>query len=203
MALDALPESLVVIGGGYVGLEQTQLFTHLGVPVTIVGRLAPQAEPELASILPRVFIDDGITVVNDRATALERAGDAVTVSTATGRTVTGHRVLVATGRPPRTAGLALDKAGVHTDDRGFILTNAGQKSTNPKVFAAGDVTAAPQFVYVAAATGKVAARNALGRNEQVDYTGLPGVTFTRPQLASAGLTERQALDQGINCSCGS
>ncbi|KRF29272.1 mercuric reductase [Phycicoccus sp. Soil802] len=201
MALDALPESLVVIGGGYVGLEQAQLFAHLGVPVTIVGRLAPRAEPELASVLRRVFLDDGVTVVNDRATAVGHEGQMVTVTTRRGRMVTGQRLLVATGRTPRTDGLALEKAGVNTDDRGFVVTDSQQRSSNPKVYAAGDVTGAPQFVYVAAATGKVAAHNALGRDEQVDYTGLPSVTFTRPQLASAGLTEQQALDQGIDCSC--
>jgi mercuric reductase len=81
MELDQLPTALVVIGGGYVGLEQAQLFAHLGTTVTIVGRLARKAEPELASALRRVFLDDGITVVNDRAMAVEPGGDGVVVVT--------------------------------------------------------------------------------------------------------------------------
>lgn len=201
MELSLLPESLVVLGGGYVGLEQAQLFAHLGARVSIVGRLAPRAEPALASALRKVMVQDGIDVVNDRAAAVEQAGDQVVVTTTTGRRVAGQRLLLATGRRPRTASLALDAAGVSTDSRGFVVVDGRQRTTNPKVFAAGDVTGAPQFVYVAAMTGKVAAWNALGRDEQVDYAGLPTVVFTRPQLASAGLTEAQALEAGYRCSC--
>lgn len=202
MELGELPQSLVVIGGGFVGLEQAQLFAHLGVRVTIVGRLAPTAEPELATALRRVFLAEGITVVNDRAAAVANDDtQGIVVTTRGGRTIAGHRLLVAAGRAPRTDGLALDKAGVATDDHGFITTDPTQRTTNPMVYAAGDVTGAPQFVYVAAATGKAAAHNALGRQERIDYTGMPSVIFTRPQLASAGLTEQQALDRGVSCSC--
>ncbi|MHB8275588.1 MAG: FAD-dependent oxidoreductase [Dermatophilaceae bacterium] len=77
MELDELPASLVVIGGGYVGLEQAQLFAHLGTRVSLVGRVAPPSEPELASALRKVFLDDGITVVNERAVAIERDGEEV------------------------------------------------------------------------------------------------------------------------------
>jgi len=115
--------------------------------------------------------------------------------------VSGARVLVATGRGPRTDGLNLAAAGVKIDERGFISVDAEQRTSNPRVFAAGDVSGAPQYVYVAAATGKVAAINALGGCDRVDYVGLPAVTFTRPQLASAGLTEAEALDRGLRCDC--
>ena len=201
MELDRLPASLVVIGGGYVGLEQAQLFAHLGTKVTVVGRLAPRAEPELASWLRRLFVGDGITVVNDRAATIEPDGDGVVVVTAKQQRLSGERVLVATGRSPRTAELNLAAAGVQTDERGFIAVDDEQRTGNPTVFAAGDVTGAPQFVYVAALSGKVAAHNALGARERVDYTGLPSVIFTQPQLASAGLTEAQALEQGYRCAC--
>jgi len=201
MELPVLPESLVVVGGGYVGLEQAQLFAHLGAPVSLVGRLAPRAEPELASALRKVFEQDGITVVDGPATAIEQVAGQTEVITATGRRVPGQRLLLATGRSPRTATLNLAAAAVTTDARGFVVVDDRQRTSNPKVFAAGDVSGAPQFVYVAAMAGKVAAWNALGRNEHVDYAGLPAVTFTHPQLASAGLTEAQALDQGFRCSC--
>ncbi len=203
LQLEQVPESLVVIGGGYVGMELAQLFAHLGARVTLVGRLAPTAEPELADVLRGVFADDAITLVEDHAEAVATEGDQVTVLTTTGQRATGAQVLVATGRSPRTAALHLDAAGVITDERGFVAVDARQRSSNPRVFAAGDVSGAPQHVYVAAATGRVAALNATEtagpRPATVDYTGLPAVVFTRPQLASAGFTEDQALAAGYRC----
>lgn len=204
MELSVLPESLVVVGGGYVGLEQAQLFAHLGVEVTVVGRLAPRAEPELASGLRSVFADDGISVVEEQATAVHDDEGQVVVTTASGRQVCGGRLLLATGRVARTDGLGLAAAGVAMDEQGFVAVDERQRTSNARVYAAGDVAGAPQYVYVAAASGRVAARNALaddGPAERVDYTGLPAVVFTRPQLATAGLTEDEALAQGYACTC--
>ena len=201
MELTELPASLIVIGGGYVGLEQAQLFARLGARVTIIGRLAPHAEPELSSELRKAFLADGITVIGDRATTITQDDGLVRVGTRTGKEATGERVLLATGRTPRTDELDLTAAGVAIDDRGFINVDEHQRTTNPVVFAAGDVTSAPQYVYVAAMAGKIAARNALGHNEQVDYTGLPSVLFTAPQLGSAGITEAEAIAAGHRCAC--
>ncbi|MDG4756219.1 MULTISPECIES: mercury(II) reductase [Micromonospora] len=205
MEQSELPDSLVVVGGGYVGMEQAQLFAHLGTRVTLVGRLAPRAEPELAEALRAVFADDGITMLEEHATEVQRAAGGVEVVTASGRRASGQRLLVATGRRARTDGLDLAVAGVKTDERGFVVVDAAQRTTNPRVYAAGDVTGAPQYVYVAAATGRVAAVNALAgdgtRPARLDYTGLPSVVFTRPQLASAGLTEADALAAGHDCAC--
>jgi mercuric reductase len=200
MEQTSLPESLVVIGGGYVGAEQAQLFAHLGARVTLVGRLAPRAEPELSRRLRGVFEADGITVIEEHASTVEATGAQVTVTTTSGRRVTGERLLVATGRRARTDGLNLAGAGIEVDRAGFIVADAHQRTTNPRVWAAGDVTGAPQYVYVASATGRVAAANALGLDAaRVDYAGLPQVMFTRPQLASAGLTEAEATAAGHDC----
>ena len=201
MEQKTLPSSMIVVGGGYVGLEQAQLWAYAGVKVTLVGRVAPSSEPELADVLRSVFAEDGIDVVEEHATAVESRADVVTVTTASGTTVSGERLLVATGRHPRTDGLALDVAGVDTDERGFITVDDRQRTSNPRVYAAGDVAGAPQFVYVAARAGHVAAANALGDDKVVDFTGLPGVVFTTPQLATAGLTEEQALAAGYACDC--
>jgi mercuric reductase len=201
MELTELPASMVVMGGGYVGLEQAQLWAHLGVRVTLVGRFAPHAEPEIAEVLRGVFADDGIAVVEERATEVARAGDGVLVRTASGLEVTGERLLVATGRFADTADLDLEAAGVKTDERGFVVVDDHQRTTNPRIFAAGDVSGTPQYVYVAAQTGHVAGAGALGQPSTVDYRGLPGVTFTTPQIASAGLTEEQALQRGHACDC--
>jgi len=201
MEQQALPVSMVVIGGGPVGLEQAQLWAHFGVQVTLVGRFAPHAEPEIAEVLRGVFADDGIQLVEERAVEIEATPEGVLVRAGRAAEVTGQRLLVATGRFADTGDLALDAAGIETDERGFVVVDAHQRTSNPKVFAAGDVSGAPQYVYVAAQTGHTAAAGALGDPVAVDYRGLPGVTFTTPQLASAGLTEGQALVLGHDCDC--
>lgn len=202
MELSELPESLVVVGAGYVGLEQAQLFAHLGAQVTLVGRFAPHTEPELADILARVFADDGITVVPERATAVTDDDGTVVVTTTTGRQVRGTRLLMAAGRRPVTAGLGLDAVGVKTGDRGEIVVDDHLRTTNPRIWAAGDVTGHPQYVYVAAAHGTLVADNALhGADRTLDYAHLPAVTFTTPTLASAGLTEAAAVESGLDCEC--
>lgn len=201
MELTAVPASLIVVGGGFVGLEQAQLFARLGSAVTVVGRIAPHAEPELSAELEKALIDDGIRVISDRAAQVGNDDGLVHVTTDTGARVEGERLLMATGRAPRTDGLDLATARVATDARGFVTVDEEQRTSNPIVFAAGDVTGAPQYVYVAAATGKIAAHNALGGHDRVDYTGLPSVLFTSPQLASAGMTEADTIAAGRRCSC--
>ncbi len=201
MELDDLPETLTVIGGGYVGMEQAQLFAGLGTRVILIGRLAPHTEPELADVMREAFARVGITVIEQRAAQVTAEAAGVSVTTTAGQTVTAQRLLVATGRQARTDRLYLATADIELDERGFIAVDARQQTSNPKVWAAGDVSGAPQYVYVAAETGRAAAVNALGGKAEVDYTGLPAVTFTRPQIASAGLTEAQALAAGHACDC--
>jgi mercuric reductase len=190
----------VTIGGGFVGLELSQLYARLGTRVTIIGRLAPRAEPELAARLRLTLMDEGIDVVNARATAVESQGPAKVVHTDRGRDVEGDAVLVAAGRHARLDGLDLPAAGVDVDEAGFVIVDATLRTSNSRVFAAGDVTGGPQFVYVAAAQGHLAATNAITDSHgRIDYTGLPSVVFTDPQLASAGLTETEAVAAGYDC----
>lgn len=202
MELDALPSSLVVIGAGYVGLEQAQLFAHLGVEVSIVGPFAPHTEPELAAILRGVFTDDGITVLDERAAGVESTDTGITVSTESGAQVVGQRLLMATGRRPVTAGLNLPAVGVKTGDRGQVVVDGQLRTDNPRIWAVGDVTGHPQFVYVAGAHGSAVADNAFDdAGRTLDYHHLPAVTFTTPSLAAAGLTDAQAVEQGHPCDC--
>jgi mercuric reductase len=199
MSLTSLPRRLVVIGGSFVGMEQGQLFHHLGSEVTIVGRLAPWAEPELAHLLEESFGSEGLRVVRDKATSVARDGESITVTTSGGITVTGDALLVATGRRPRSADLDLHKAGVEVSQNGAISVDDEQRTTNPLVYAAGDVTGSPQFVYLAAAEGQVAAENAVtGAGSRVDRRALPSVVFTSPALASTGLTEAEATGAGYD-----
>ena len=198
----AVPKRLVTIGGGFVGLEQSQLFARLGTQVTIIGRLAPRAEPELASRLRKILIDEGITVVNARVTGVEKRQGTKLVQTDQGTSIEADDILVATGRTARVDALDLAQAGVELDEHGFIKVNDSLRTSNRQVFAAGDVTGARQFVYVAAAEGHLAAQNALrGGHEAMDYSCLPQVVFTDPQLASAGMTEAEALAAGYECDC--
>jgi mercuric reductase len=197
MELVEVPARVVTIGGGFVGMEQSQLLARLGAKVSVVGRLAPRAEPELAAWMERVFTDEGIEVVARRAVAVERHGGERVVVCDDGRRVAADAVLVAVGRTPRVAGLGLQAAGVKLDGAGFVAVDEELRTSNPRVFAAGDITGAPQYVYVAAAQGNVAAENALGdAHRRVDYTALFSVIFTDPALASAGLTETEAKAAG-------
>jgi mercuric reductase len=201
MALTEVPERLVVIGGGFVGMEQGQLFARLGSKVTIVGRLAPRAEPELADWMRRIFTDDGMKVVPRRAVAVERGTQTFVVTDDGGRHP-ADAVLVAVGRSPRVDGLDLEAADIKQDAHGFITISDEQQTTNARVFAAGDVAGGPQFVYTAAAQGAAAAENALtAAGRTVDYAGLPSVIFTSPSLASAGMTEAEVLAAGQRCDC--
>lgn len=199
MELQTLPERLIVIGAGFVGAEQAQLFAHLGSTVTLMGRLLPSAEPELTSLLDKALVDDGIIRCDSKAVAIERTATGIVVRCADGSTSVGDQVLVATGRRGNIRDLHVDRAGIDLDERGQIVADANQRTSNPNIWAAGDVVATPQYVYVAGAEGRVAARNAItGSNDAVDFTGLPHVAFTTPQLAWSGLTEAEAQRAGFD-----
>ena len=197
MELSEVPARVVTIGGGFVGMEQSQLLSRLGAHVSIVGRLAPRAEPELAAWMERVFADEGIDVVPERVVAVEGEGAEKVVITSAGTRLHADAILVAVGRRPRVAALDLDAAGVKLDARGFIAVDEELRTSNPRIFAAGDVIGGPQYVYVAAAQGNLAAENALSdARRRMDYTALPSVIFTDPALASAGMTEAEARSAG-------
>ncbi len=202
--LKAVPERLAVIGASAVGLELGQFFGHLGSAVTfleVAGRIAPFEEPEVSAALTGVLAGQGATIhTGAHIQSVERDGDVRRIrATVEGREVAveADEILVAAGRRPNTAGLGLDAAGVAVDARGAVVTDARLRTTNPRVWAAGDVTGAPQFVYVSAYHGALAAGNALlGEAREVDLAGLPRVIFTTPPAAGAGLTEAQARDAG-------
>lgn len=208
MELDRLPESMIVLGGGYVGLEQAQLFARLGTAVTVVTRsdLTSKEEPEVSAVLEDVFGDEGIRVnthVTVTAVRRDEHGYTLTAGRGTQRLhLRADRLLVATGRRPVTAGLNLEAVGVETGLRGEILVDEYLRTGNERIWAAGDVTGGPQFAYVAAAQGTLVADNALsGAERTLDYTALPRVIFTSPAVASVGMTDAHAADAGIQCDC--
>jgi mercuric reductase len=198
------PAELIVVGANAIGLELGQLFLHLDTKVTFVealDRIAPFEEPELSAALQEHLESLGARVVTSAtATKAGRTGDRrwldITTEGSTER-IEANQLLVATGRRANTTGLGLEAAGVDTDPRGHIVVNDRMATTNPRVFAAGDVTDLPQFVYVAARSGAIAAEHALrGTGRRIDLTTMPRITFTIPQIASVGLTETQAREAG-------
>jgi mercuric reductase len=208
LEIDALPGSLAVIGGNYIGLEFGQLFANLGVPVTIVEalpRIAPLEEPEISSVLTRILEQDGVRVVTSAPVVGVEAGTPTALrlgGAREGERIEADEVLVAAGRRPVLDGLDLDAAGVRVDERGGLALDGSLRTSNPHVLAAGDVTGAPQFVYVAAAQGALAAENGLtGASATLDLTAVPRVTFTTPNVASVGLTDEQAQAAGFDCEC--
>lgn len=210
MELTEVPESLLVLGGGYVALEQAQLFARLGSNVTMLvrSRLASREEPEVSQVLQQVFADEGIRVVR-RAVVTKIGFDEATGQVVATAWVSGgqaefraDRVLVATGRHPVTDGLNLSAVEVKTGDVGEIVVTDQLVSSNPRIWAAGDVTGHREFVYVAAHHGATVVDNAFaGADRSVDYAHLPRVTFTSPAVGAAGMTEEQVLAAGIRCDC--
>jgi mercuric reductase len=208
MEVKELPESMVVIGGNYIGLEMGQVFANLGSKVTIVealDRIAPLEEPEISQWMTTILKEQGIEVFASAKVTRVEGGDikAVVAEVEGGeRRFQAAEILVATGRRPVLAGLDLERAGIETDERGMLALDDQLRTTNGKVFAAGDVTGAPQFVYVAASQGTLAADNAVARrSRRMDYKALPRVTFTSPNIAAVGLTDAQANEQGYDCEC--
>ncbi|MHA7156205.1 mercury(II) reductase [Arthrobacter sp. TMN-50] len=209
MELDEVPESLLVIGGGYVALEQAQLFARLGSKVTMLvrSRLASAEEPDASRALMSVFADEGIRVIrraNLSSVTVDAAGGIVAQAAIAGgqEKIRAAKLLVATGRRPVTDGLNLAGVGVKTGDKGEVLVQDTLISSNPRIWAAGDVTGHPEFVYVAASHGTLMVENAFNNAErEVDYRYLPRVTFTGPTLAAVGMTDKQARDAGIICEC--
>ena len=209
MELDHVPTSLLVIGGNAVGLEQGQLFAHLGAEVTVVetlARIAPFEEPEISEALTAILAEEGITVRSGATVSkVEREGDKVVVSldSSSGcEQIRVETVLVATGRRPNTSGLGLESADVRVGSRNEVVVDEELRTSNPRIFGAGDVTGLPQFVYVAGKHGATVADNALsGAGRTVDYRTMPRVTFTSPAIASVGLTDEEANAQGFVCEC--
>ncbi|MEO9249361.1 mercury(II) reductase [Citricoccus nitrophenolicus] len=210
MELTEVPESLLILGGGYVALELAQLFARLGTTVTMLvrSRLASAEEPEVNQVLASVFADEGITVIRPAQLATiaqdETTGEVTATATVEGQTsqFRAQRVLVALGRRPVTDALNLETVQVQTGPNGEIVVDDALATANPRIWAAGDVTGHPEFVYVAAHHGAMVVDNAFtDAGRTVDYGHLPRVTFTSPAIGAVGMTEQQALTAGYRCNC--
>ena len=197
-ALSERPAHLLIIGAGPLGVEMAQAFCRLGSAVTLFeqGSLLPRDEPELVKILRERLAADGIDIREGaRISAVARAAGGVVIRDSSRREVTGSHLLVAAGRQPRLAGLALERAGIAYTSRG-ITVDERLRTTNRRVYALGDVIGPPQFTHVAGHQAGIVIRNALFRlRAKADYHALPRVTYCDPELAHVGLTESQARER--------
>ena len=204
--LEELPEDLVILGGGYIALENAQLFSRLGSRVTVLQRsehvLSDQSK-ELASALTGYLEEEGLTILtNTDILEVTKTGNKRSIRftlNGEGKELKADQILVATGRQGNTEYLNLESAGIDTEGRGYIPVDETMRPKVSNIFAAGDVVGERQFVYTAAYEGKIAAENAMrGSYGKADFSVLPWVIFTDPQVAGVGLDEQQAEDAGVN-----
>ncbi|EJN56931.1 mercury(II) reductase [Halogranum rubrum] len=208
------PESVVMIGGGYVALEWGQILHHMGVDVALLqrsSRVLSEMEGQLGRELQRCFEDEGIEVVTDATVdrVREENGDAsslgVSVDVTVGResrTYTAADLFVATGATPNTDDIGLAEIGVETDNSGAIVVDETFRTANPDVYAAGNCIGEPMLETVAAKEGNYAVRNAFGgEGATIDYHDVPKVVFTSPEVAAVGTTELEYMDEHGTCTC--
>ena len=194
-----VPPRLAIIGSSVVAVELAQAFARLGSNVTILARstLFMREDPEIGEAITAVFRAEGITVLeHTQASQVAHTDGEFQLTTDLG-IITADELLVATGRMPNTRELNLERAGVLMNAQGAIVVDPAMRTSAPNIFAAGDCSDQPQFVYVAAAAGTRAAINMTGGDVQLDLTAMPAVVFTDPQVATVGLSEDSARLQGI------
>jgi mercuric reductase len=204
LELKEVPKRLAVIGSGYIAMELGQMLHNLGSEVTLMQRserLLKESDPEISDAVSTFLNEKGINMLtgvtyksveqngNEKIIHFEKNGEEQTIS--------ADQILVAAGRTPNTASLNLEAAGVKVGKRQEVIVNDCLETSNPNIYAAGDVTLGPQFVYVAAYEGAIVADNAIGAaKRKVDLRYVPAVTFTNPSIASIGLTEEKAKEEG-------
>jgi dihydrolipoamide dehydrogenase len=211
LELDTVPQHLVVIGGGYIGLELGSVWRRLGAEVTVIeflDRIVPGMDGEVGKTFERVLAKQGLKFrLGTKVTGAEatETGVTLTVEKAAGappETLHADVVLVAIGRRPFTAGLGLEEAGVTIDKRGFVTTDGRYATNIPGIYAIGDVTRGPLLAHKAEEEGVALAEILAGQAGHVNYGVIPGVVYTWPEVASIGATEEQLKQEGVAYSVG-
>jgi pyruvate/2-oxoglutarate dehydrogenase complex dihydrolipoamide dehydrogenase (E3) component len=205
LELDRLPEQLIVIGGGYVGLEFAQAYRRFGSSITIVqraSRLLPNQDPDVSEEIQRIFAREGIEVITSAeiASVNGRSGREVSLVVRTAseeRTTSGSDLLVATGRTPNTAGIGLEVAGVELQPGGWIRVNERLETTSPGMWGMGECAGSPQFTHASLDDFRIIRDNLAGGNRSTRDRLMPSCLYTDPQVAHVGLTELEAQQRGI------
>ncbi len=204
MELSELPEHLLVLGGGYIGLEFGQMFRRFGSRVTVVhqsGQILPREDAEVAGELEKILETEGIRFeLNARTTRVERSNGQITLTVEGPKgplTLSGSHLLVATGRKPSSDGLGLERVGVETDSKGFIKVNSRLETSVPGIWALGDVKGGPAFTHISYNDYQIVYANLIeGKNLTIENRYVPYAIFTDPQLGGVGLTEKEARAKG-------
>jgi len=206
MDLTELPRHLIVLGGGYIGLEFCQMFRRFGARVTVVNRdprLILREDPDVSAEVEKILKEDGIAILNStQVTRLEKIRTGVRVVLETGkgsRRISGSHLLLALGRVPNSDRLNLGAAGVETDASGFIKVNSKLETNVPDVYAIGDVKGGPAFTHISYDDFRILRENWLnGGNATIEGRLVPNCMFIDPQLATVGLNETEAQRRGID-----
>ncbi|MBK3772696.1 dihydrolipoyl dehydrogenase [Azospirillum sp. YIM DDC1] len=209
MTPNTTPKSLLVIGSGAIGIEFASFYNELGAKVTVVevmDRILPVEDEEISAFARKQFEKQGMRIItNGKAGNLRKGADSVTVAVeANGKTedITVDRVILAVGIAPNTENLGLENTKVQTD-RGHIKTNANCQTDEPGVYAIGDVTGAPWLAHKASHEGVIAVEHIAGKHPHaLDIRNIPGCTYSHPQIASVGLTEKKAKEAGYEVRVG-
>jgi len=210
MQLMALPEHLLILGGGYIGLEFGQMFRRYGSRVTVLHtgeQIVSREDPEIAAELQKALEAEGIQfLLNARTKRVENKNGAVTLSfegTAGSSSVTGSHLLIATGRAPNTDDLGLDKAGIETDKNGFIKVNGRLETSVPGVWALGDCKGGPAFTHISYNDFQIVYGNLVeGKYLTTENRTVPYCVFTDPQLGGVGMTEKEARAKSYKLKIG-
>jgi pyruvate/2-oxoglutarate dehydrogenase complex dihydrolipoamide dehydrogenase (E3) component len=212
MELQELPEHLIVLGGGYIGLEFGQMFLRFGSRVTVIhhsGQILPREDAEVAAELQKALEAEGMVFkLNTKTLRAERLSDGtlqLTLQTPSGKEpLSGSKLLVATGRRPNTDDLGLDAAGIATDAKGFIKVNGKLETNVSGVWALGDAKGGPAFTHISYNDYQILYANLVeGKNVTIDNRYVPYSVFTDPQLGGVGLTEKEARAKGYRLKIGS
>ena len=202
--LREIPKSLLVVGGGYIGLELGSVYAALGAKVSVVEMmpgLLPGADRDLVAVLEkRVAKSFEHVMVDTKVVKVREDGDGILVNFggATEKSIRYDHVLVSVGRKPNTTGFGLEKTKVRVNDRGFIDVDDQRRTNEPNIFAIGDVTGDPMLAHKASHEGRVAAEVIAGHKVAFEPNAIPAVIFTDPEIAWCGLTETQAKERGID-----
>ncbi len=209
LSLREKPSSMVIIGGRALGLEFAQMYAHMGTEVSLLqrsSRIIPEEEPEISDALRHYLEEEGIRIRTGVQVkrVYQRNGEKTVVGAVNGQEfeATGEQLLMATGRKPNTDDLGLEFVGVKTRGDGAVKVNHEMQTTASHAWAGGDVIGEPMLETIAAKEGATAAENALhGSRKRIDFLAVPGAVFTSPQVASVGLTDKEANEKGYECAC--
>jgi dihydrolipoamide dehydrogenase len=209
VSLKKIPKRLLVVGGGVIGLELGMVYQSFGAQLTVVEltpSLLPGVDPDCTKIVEKnITKRGGVVLKNSRAERWEKTADGVAVSVVTPegtQKIECDTVLVAVGMKPRSRGIGLEELGVTIDQRGFVPTNERCETNVPGIYAIGDVSGVPMLAHKASKEGEVCAEVIAGKKAAKDWVTVPGIIFTDPEIATVGLTEQQAKEQGLTVKVG-